>query len=93
MELKFSNNGILTTSTEALNAWSYPEILNIIEYLDRIEFIYKETSIQALGVYPARMPEERVFKIVYSCVDGKLNKSDRIYGKIKPATKEQYIFE
>jgi hypothetical protein len=46
-----------------------------------------------LTIYPSPPPEERVFKIVYSCVDGKWNKSEKIYGKIIPSQKEYYEFE
>ena len=44
-------------------------------------------------VYPQQPLEERVFKIVYSCKDGKWNKSEPNYGKIIPATDEDYDFD
>jgi hypothetical protein len=37
--------------------------------------------------------DERAVKIVYSCVDGKWNKSEPIYGKIIPAQDEYFEFE
>jgi hypothetical protein len=60
---------------------------------DTIEMTYKETSIIAYLTHPSTPPEERVFKIIYSCVDGKWNKSERKYGKIVPQTNESYVFD
>lgn len=82
-----------SNTTTGLNTWSLPHRVDVIEYVDRIEFIYKETSMATLSMYPAPPPAERVFKIVYSCVDGAWYKSERIYGKIKPAKEEYYEFE
>jgi len=45
-----------------------------------------------LGLSTHIPPQERVFKIVYSCVNGKWNKSDRIYGNIISAQDEGYEF-
>ena len=72
--------------------WTSPERIDVIEFSDRIEFIYKETSMLNYSVSPPPKSEERVFKIVFSCVDGKWNKSDRIYGKIIPSQGETYEF-
>ncbi len=94
MEGTFTPTGLNTgTSFTTTNTWSTPQRVDIIEYADSIEFIYKETSMLTLAIYPPPPPQERVFKIVYSCVDGKWNKSERIYGKIKPSQKEYYEFE
>ena len=46
-----------------------------------------------LTIYPSPPPEERIFKIVFSVVDGKWNKSERVYGKIVEAQKEEYTFD
>jgi hypothetical protein len=82
----------VTTSTGYANFWTDPIRVDVIENNDNIEFIYKETSLMQLAVYPQRPSEQRVFKIVFSCVDGKWNKSERIYGKIIPAESERYEF-
>jgi hypothetical protein len=68
--------------------WSYPTKVDIIEKTDSIEVIYKETA--HFGSEWNRV--ERVFKIVFSCVDGKWNKSERIYGEIAPAQPETYVW-
>ena len=99
-----SNNPIKTTSgtvnifssnNNDINAfpWGITERINVEEYSDRIEFIYKQTSIMHIGGYPGRPPQQRVYKIVFSVVDGKWHKSDPIFGKIVPAQEEVYEFD
>ncbi len=74
------------------NPWSAPTRMGVIEYADKIEMIYKETSM-ITQTYPFGGQDERVFKIVFSCVDGKWNKSERIYGDIQGAREEHYTFD
>jgi hypothetical protein len=84
-------NILETNGTETAFAnkfWSYPTRIDVIEKTDSIEIIYKETSL--FGGEWKRV--ERVFKIVFSCVDGKWNKSERIYGQIVPAQPETYVW-
>jgi hypothetical protein len=81
-----------TSATTNINLWSNPERLDVIETIDSIEFIYKETSMVQLAIYPPRPPQERVFKIVFSCINGIWNKSERIYGEIIPQESERYVF-
>lgn len=61
------------------------ELLDIIEYEDRIEILYKEIP----NIWPSVI---KVYKIIYSCKDGKWNKSDKIYGTLVPAVDEHYEF-
>lgn len=70
--------------------WSNPTLIKAIEVGETIEFIYKQTSNVQYGYLS---PKERVFKVVYSCKDGKWNKSEPIYGEIIPATEEHYDFD
>ena len=79
-------------STTNINLWSNPERVDVIENSDSIEFIYKETSMISYTSFPAPPPQVRIFKIVFSCVNGKWNKSERIYGEIVPAEDERYVF-
>ena len=81
------------TSTSVLNQWNEPTFIKAIEVGETIEFIYRQTSMISYTVYPQRPPDERVFKIVYSCKGGKWNKSEPIYGTIIPATDEDYDFD
>jgi hypothetical protein len=61
--------------------WTNPTRLQVNERIDSIEMIYEETSLATLSINPSPSPQKRYFKIVFSCVDGKFNKSERIYGK------------
>ena len=71
------------------NSWNAPERVSVTEFLDRIEMVFIETS--AISNF-TKAPERRVFKVIYSCVDGKWNKSSRIYGTIQEAVGEKYTF-
>ena len=83
-------NGTLTN----INTWHPAQRVSVKECAESVEMIYKETSMgNYTGIYPILPKEERVFKIVYSCINGKWNKSDRIYGNIIPAQDEEYKFE
>ena len=82
-----------TTGTTSFNNWSEPRRVEVNEYADKIEMIYKQTSlIIYCNHLPTTPPEERVFKIVFSCVNGVWNKSERIYGNIIPSQSESYKF-
>jgi len=85
--------GMTGTTTAFFNQWNCPERVSVREVGDTIEMIYTEVSNVTLAVYPPRPPARRVFKIVYSCKDGKWNKSEKIYGEIIPSQDEEYEFE
>jgi hypothetical protein len=74
------------------NNWNLPIRIEVNEVGDSIEMIYKETSMITYTTYPSPLPEERVFKIIYSCIGGKWNKSEPIYGKIISPKNESYEF-
>lgn len=86
--LTFSNCG-----TSTFNTWNDPIFIESKEVRESIEFIYTETSMISYTIHPSPQPERRTFKIIYSCKDGKWNKSDRIYGEIISAQDESYEFE
>jgi hypothetical protein len=82
-----------SSSTSSAMNWGYPEQLEVNEVGETIEMIYKQTSnVYRTGGLPP-YNDTRIFKIVYSCVDGKWNKSEPIYGKIVPAQEEYYDFD
>ena len=87
IELSGSSSGTFT-----YNQWGLPERIEVNEVGETIEMVFKEKSLINTAVYPPRPPQERVFKIVYSCIDGKWNKSEPIYGKIIEAQEENYVF-
>lgn len=88
-EFKLFDN---SNNTSMFN-WGNPERLKVEEYQDKIEMIYKQTSTIVFTSYPSPPPAVRLFKIIFSCVDGKWNKSAPIFGKIIPAQDEYYEFE
>lgn len=82
-----------TTSTTFSNYWNYAERVEVNEVGETIEMIYKQTSnVYRTGGSPP-YNDTRIFKIVYSCVDGEWNKSEPIFGKIVPQKEECYVFE
>lgn len=85
-ELPMGNN----TNYSLLNMFSSPVRIDVIENADMITFVYKEHKL--LNYTASNHQDTRVFKIVFSAINGKWNKSERIYGEIIPATPEQYIF-
>ena len=98
LKTNFSNTTTLTMypalTTCTVDLWGYPELVSTHEVGESIEMIYKQTStINLMTHYPWIKPEQRVYKIVYSCKDGKWHKSGPIYGKIIPAKSEHYAFE
>ena len=84
-------NTSFTTST--FKVWNEPTRVDVIDTGNSIEMIYVQTKNSIGYGYPHSLIEKRVFKIVYSCVEGKWHKSEPIYGEIIPSTKEYYVFE
>jgi hypothetical protein len=84
----------MTTNTQIFDPWSEPHFIKVEEVGESIEFIYKQTSMITFTYnYPSESRDERVFKIVFSCEEGKWHKSAPIYGKIFPAIDEDYEFD
>ena len=79
--------------TSMIDTWGEPERIEVYEDGESIVMIYKQTSNFSPAIWPAQPRQARVFKIVYSCIDGKWNKSEPIYGKIIPMQSESYEFE
>jgi hypothetical protein len=84
---------IYTSGTSTFTEWSCPQRVDVRDTGHSIEMIYLQDRINRLwgGTIP-QIPERRVFKIVYSCVNGQWHKSEPIFGEIIPAIKEQYVF-
>jgi hypothetical protein len=94
MNSKTNDLKLYSSVTSDGKYWALPLMIKVYENGDSIEMIYKEVlSVQYYTYsYGPTSLEERVFKIVYSCIDGKWNKSERIYGQIIPPSGEQYKF-
>lgn len=89
LNIESSSNG-----TAQLCNWSAPKRVKVDIFIDRIEVLYTQYPLLTYGTpYFENENKSRVFKITYSCVDGKWNKSDPIYGEIIPATQESYQFD
>lgn len=88
-----SSINISSTSTSLYDTWGTPERIAVNEVGEKIEMIYKQSPNIVYSTWPTSRPDDRVFKIVYSCKDGKWHKSNPIYGKIIPAQGEYYQFE
>lgn len=82
-------DSIDTTSTTyaVFNPWTTPVLVDTIILEGSIELIYTRWST-TWG--PSA---DQCYKVVYSCVDGKWNVSEPIFGEIIPATEEAYEFE
>ena len=81
-------------TTSISNIWNIPVRIEVNEVGETIEMIYKQT--ENLNYYSSYYKnttlQERVFKIIYSCKDGKWHKSEPIYGKIIQLKNEYYEF-
>lgn len=90
------NNLYVTTGFSAtsgyveVNQYGEPRLMDTIVKDDCIELVYTETKLWSMSFGDV---DKRVFKIVYSCKEGKWNKSEKIYGEIIPASEEKYEFE
>jgi hypothetical protein len=86
------STGTSTVTIGTIAMWSPMIFKEANEVGETIEMIYTQTSqyYRTGGTWPYN--DERVIKIVYSCIDGKWNKSDPIYGNIIPARGEYFKF-
>lgn len=82
-----------TSGTVCFDTWGDIKRVSVAEVGETVEMIYLQTSNISYYNHPPRPPERKVFKIVYSCKDGKWNKSDRIYGTINSPIGESYSFK
>jgi len=85
-----------STSTETFTSagiWNPMVFREVNEVGETIEMIYTQTSsFSRTGGLPP-YHDERAVKIVFSCVDGKWNKSEPIFGKIIPSQDEYFEFD
>ena len=96
-----SNSNIITgttTDTNITNYYSqYPVRLRIFkeayEVGETIEMIYIEKTSVFRTTDGELYNDEIPVKFIFSCVDGKWNKSEPIYGKIIPAQEETFEFD
>ena len=79
-------NSSITSSTYHLPI-PLPELVLTIINDDCIECVFKQNN--------HKWPNEgdSVFKVIFSCKEGKWHKSEPIFGLIIPASKEEFYFE
>jgi len=84
--------GTTTSTTSTLEQYTAPELIDVHEKSESVELIFRQYLQYNLwgGVQPKQ--ETKIFKIIYSVVDGKWHRSDPIPGKVVPAQKESYEF-
>jgi hypothetical protein len=74
--------------------WSEPQLVDVDEGENYLALTYTQSKVSCFYTgYSATHSDvgsRRVYKIIYSCRGGKWHKSDKIYGKIIPPTKEAY---
>jgi hypothetical protein len=92
IEFKHGNNTTISLPYAIPHYNTNSVRVSVEEVGDTIEMIYKEFSNVHYYTNPPTLPSVKVYKIVYSCKDGKWHKSDRIYGEIIPAQNETYKF-
>lgn len=82
------NNSSNTSITDG-NLMTH-RLIDIIYGADYIELVYFQNPTYWTS---SSNIIKQVYKIKYSCVDGKWNQSQPIYGKYIPASDESYEFE
>ena len=86
-------SGTMTGTTANFNQWSNASFIRSQVVGESVEFIYSQYQLVTFSTGFYNLPAEtRVFKIVFSCVNGKWNVSEPIYGKVIPAQEEDYDF-
>ena len=99
-EFSFRDSGTITltgmtTSVGTVHIEEYEEPIQIktIVHKDNIEIWYTQDKvfINSNSIFP-NSPVQRLYKIIYSCIDGKWNESSPIFGQIIPPQDIQFIF-
>ena len=90
MVVGMTTNHVMSTSCDT-SIYSH-ELLSTTEVGETIEMLYKETINTIYLTFPSIPVPPKVYKIIYSCKDGKWNKSEKIYGEIVPRQGETYKF-
>lgn len=78
-------------TTATFNQWGPLEFKYATEVGESIEMVYTQTA-NMCNTFSGSSAQKRAVKIIYSCIDGKWNKSEPIYGQILSPQPEKYIF-
>jgi hypothetical protein len=73
------------------NDWTEPNLVEVDEGKNYLALTYTEDRVSNFyNGTSGSVESRRVYKVIYSCIGGKWHKSEKIYGKIVPPTKETY---
>ena len=79
------------TSDYTWRAYSTPVLIDILEGIESLTLVYKQYPNFTTTVGSFNDP--RIYKVVYSIVDGKWHKSEQIEGTYLAAVDEAYSFD
>lgn len=83
------SSGISSCTTFGGPMWSSPVLVETNVLSDSIELVYVRHSMASINWGESA---RQVYKIIYSCQEGKWHVSEPIIGEIIPAQKEEYEF-
>lgn len=89
--INIDTSGTSTMTVTSLTQYGDQQLIDHFIFDDRIEFVYKAEPICWINY---NKPPVKIWKDVYKCVDGKLQKSETIIGEYIPEshTMESYEF-
>lgn len=80
-----------TWASHNRNDWTEPNLVEVDEGKNYLALTYTEDRVSNFyNGTSGSVESRRVYKVIYSCIGGKWHKSEKIYGKIVPSTKETY---
>jgi hypothetical protein len=95
-----SGDGITTSGSDStwiyhknhnIDQWTEPNLVEVDEGENYLALTYTEDRISNFyNATSGSIESRRVYKVIYSCRGGKWHKSEKIYGKIVPPSKETY---
>lgn len=90
-------DGIITSGSATtwtynnIDQWTEPNLVEVDEGENYLALTYTEDRVSNFyNATSGSVESRRVYKVIYSCRGGKWHKSEKIYGKIVPPTKETY---
>lgn len=80
-------------TTTSFDRWGKPYLIDTVVLEDSIELIYRQDSNLTYTVNWQIHEDVKIYKIVFSCKNGKWHVSDNIEGKYIHARGETYEFD
>ena len=82
----------ISSGTVNIDQYGYPKIIDTLVFSDKVEVVYRREPYMSYTSYPPITPEPQIYKIVFSCKNGKWHQSEKIMGRFIPASNEGYQF-